>query len=184
MLVEAGFVSVQLDELTFTFRPSLGRIDSLGTPHEIVAIYAGLHGPKAAEEARHVLASLCDQEDVTPLIGWLDEAGWHDGAIPARQQIIVARHLMQHGICGEARPSNAAASGGGYSDKFDALQYITDARVHLGMSADDAAGLSMTEWQRAMSAKFPDAATKARNVPTREEYEATMAAFEASARAS
>lgn len=173
MLVEAGFTRAAVEGREWTFTPSLGRIASLGAPHEIVAIYAGLHGPKAAQEAAYVLACLCDQEDASALIGWHDEAGlWHQGAMPATEQILIARHLMQHGICGKARPEKGAPAQGGYSDKFDASEYIAAARVHLGLSSTDAEALSMTEFQAMFEMKFPGAGPKRLDVPTREQYEA------------
>lgn len=179
MLVECGLVRASAgDGAEFTFRPSFARIAALGSPHEIVALYAALHGPAAAQEAAYVLACLCDQEDPTPLIGWRDEAGWHAGAMPEAEQIIIARHLMQHGICGKVRPDASEAGGGQFSDSFDAAEYIAAARVHLGLSSADAEALSMTEFQTMLAMKFPDSAaagTKARNVPSREQYEAAMA---------
>ena len=180
MLVEYGLVRASAsDGAEFTFRPSFARIASLGSPHEIVALYAALHGPAAAQEATYVLACLCDQEDPTPLIGWRDEAGWHAGEMPEGEKVIIARHLMQHVICGKARPEGSAgAAAGQFSDRFDASEYIAAARVHLGLSSADAEALSMTEFQTMLAMKFPDnaaAGTKARNVPTREQYDAAMA---------
>ena len=172
MLVEAGFVRASVGEESFTFRPALGRIASLGTPHEIVALYAGLHGPAAASEAAYVLAGLCDQDDPSALIGWRDETGWHPGAMPEAEQVLIARHLMQHGIAGKARPGKGAQTDGGFADKFDAAEYIAAARVHLGLSSSDAEGLSMTEFQTMFEMKFPDAGPKKVNVPNREQYEA------------
>ncbi|URI08779.1 DUF6246 family protein [Aquincola tertiaricarbonis] len=176
MLVEAGFVRA-FDSTggEWTFRPSFGRIASLGTPHEIVALYAGLHGPRAAADATYVLACLCDQDDPTPLIGWLDEEGQHAGTMPAIEQIVIARHLMQHGIAGKAKPGQG---NGEYSDRFDAAEYIAAARVHLGLSSADAEALSMTEFQTMLEMKFPQAGEKKRSVPSREEYEAAVKAIE------
>lgn len=179
MLVECGFVRAQAEDGTeYTFRPSLGRIAALGTPQQIVALYAGLHGERAASEARYILAALCDQDDATPLIGWLDERlGDHPGLMPPAEQIIIARHLMQHGIVGTARPGGAGPDGGRYSERFEASEYISAARVHLGLSSADAEALSMTELQQMLAMKFPDAGQRRRDVPTREEYEAQMAAI-------
>lgn len=178
MLVEHGFVRAQLpDGREWSFTPSFGRIAELGDPFEIVRVYAALHGERAAATARDVLATLCDQEDATPLLGWLDEADAHPGAMPAREQIILARHLMQHGICGKADPKAAeqGGDGGRYSSRFEAGEFIAMARVHLGMSEADAAALSMTALQQLMAAKFPDQKAKGKNVPSRAEYEAAMA---------
>lgn len=176
MLVECGFVRA-FDSAggEWTFRPSFGRIASLGTPHEIVALYAGLHGPRAAADATYVLAGLCDQDDPTPLIGWTDEAGQHAGAMPAIEQIVIARHLMQHGIAGRARPGKGD---GEYSDRFDAGEYIAAARVHLGLSSADAQALSMTEFQTMLEMKFPGQAAGRKDVPSREDYDAAVKAIE------
>lgn len=184
MLVECGFVRAQaVDGTEFTFRPSFGRIAALGSPQEIVALFAGLHGAQAANEAAYVLACLCDQEDPTPLVGWHEEERgsngrprprWHAGTMPAAEQVIIARHLMQHGIVGKARP---AKGDGKFSDRFDAAEYISAARVHLGLSSVDAEGLSMTEFQTMMEMKFPQAGKGPRDVPTREEYDAQMSAI-------
>lgn len=204
MLVECGFVrAVTKDGDEYTFTPSLARIAAMGSPHEIVATYAALHGPRAAQEAAYVLACLCDQEDATPLIGGMDIckeapstrtrnwwAFWAryanepqtparakdveiSGAMPEAEQIIIAQHLMQHGICGKARPG---AGGGRYSDRFDAAEYIAAATVDLGLSDADAGGLSMTDFQLRFEIKFPDAKkAKEQDLPTRDEYEAVMA---------
>jgi len=179
MLVECGFVRVTtLEGVEYSFTPSFGRIAALGTPHEIVTLFAGLHGPNAAQDAAYVLACLSDQEDPTPLIGWREPGEQHDGEMPVNIRIELARHLMRHGIVGKARPDNAGD--GKFSDHFDVAEYVSAARVHLGLSSADAEALSMTEFQSMFAMKFPKSGdvSGARDVPTREEYEAQMAAFE------
>jgi len=184
MLVECGFVrAVAPDGQEFSFTPSLGRIATLGSPHEIVALYAALHGPDAPATAAYVLACLCDQDDPTPLIGGAaldlqDPAAPPAviaGSMPVAEQVIVARHLMQHGIVGTAKPSKGD---GKFSDAFHAAEYTAAARVHLGLSSTDAEALSMTEFQQLFAMKFPEA-NKERSVPSREEYDAAIAAVEA-----
>lgn len=177
MLVECGFVRASTsDGREWTFRPSLVRIASLGDPQEIVALYVALHGPNAEAEAAYVLACLCDQEDATPLIGWRDESGWHDGEMPPAERVIVAQHLMRHGIVGKAKPGTGS---GEYSDSFHAAEYIAAARVHLGLSSADAEALSMTEFQTMLEMKFPEQpGAKAAEIPSAEDYAEAMAAFE------
>lgn len=178
MLVECGFVRATADDgREWSFRPSFGRIASLGTPPEIVALYAALHGPAAAQEAAYVLSCLCDQDDPAPLIGWREPDGWKPGLMPEAEQIVIARHLMQHGIVGKARPGRQDGGGGRYSQTFDASEYVACARAHLGLSSADAEALSMTELQQMLEMKFPDASKRERNVPTRAEYDAQMAAI-------
>lgn len=192
MLVEFGFVrAITPDGDEFSFSPSLGRIAALGSPHEIVATYARLHGPHAAEAAADVLAGLCDQDDPAALIGAPVPTGtpeapgpvvWRGGAMPAAERVIIARHLMQHGICGLARPdATEARHTGGYRAEFRAAEFVAIARVHLGMSAADAEALSMTELQQLLDVKFPKKNDpRHRDVPTRDEYDALMARLMAS----
>lgn len=174
MLVECGYVRATApDGAEFTFAPSFSRIASLGSPQEIVSLYAGLHGYRAAQDAAYILACLCEQEDPLDLIGWLDANGLQPGTMPASEQIIIARHLMQHGIVGKAKPQTG---GGSFSDSFHASEYIAAACVHLGLSRVDAEAMSMTEFQTMFEMKFPEQNKKA-DVPTREEYEAAMSAI-------
>lgn len=175
MLVECGLARLTTrDGSEFTFRPSFARIAGLGSPHEIVTLFAALHGPHAAQDAAYVLACLCDQEDATPLVGWRDDAGQHAGEMPETEQVIIARHLMRHGIVGKARPGDAS---GKFSDRFEAAEYIAAAQVHLGISTADAEALSMTDFQIRMAMKFPDTAKRERDIPSREQYDAAMQAI-------
>lgn len=172
MLVECGFTRATMpDGQEFTFQPSLARLAALGTPADIVQLYADLHGPRAGQAASYVLATLCDQDDCLPLIGWLDADGWKPGAMSEAEQILIACHLMRHGIIGKARPGKADS--GRFTPEFHAAEYIAAARVHLGLSTSDAEALSMTEFQAAFEMKFPEA--KAAEIPSREEYRALMA---------
>ena len=172
MLVECGLTRASMpDGQEFTFTPSLARIAALGSPAEIVQLYAELHGPRAGPVASYVLAILCDQDDCLPLIGWIDADGRQQGAMPEVEQIILARHLMQHGIIGKAKPGKAGS--GQYTPEFHAAEYVAAARVHLGLSTADAEALSMTEFQTAFEMKFPEA--KAAEVPSRDEYREFMA---------
>lgn len=178
MLVECGYTrACDPAGNEYTFVPSLGRVAALGTPEEIVRLYVDLHGPKAAPISAYVLATLCEQDDPFPLIGWHDLDGtWHDGLMPASERVIIARHLMRHGIVGKAKPnSEAKAEKGRFTDRFVAADYIAAARVHFGLSSADAEGISMTEFQAMLESKYPDANKSARDVPTREEYDAAMA---------
>lgn len=171
MLVECGFTKAQApDGSEWTFTPALGRIATLGDPREIVQLFADLHGPRATEAARYVLACLCDQDDVTPLIGWRDESGRHPGAMPEAEQVLIARHLMQHGIIGKAKPGNG---GGKYAETFNAAEFVAAAVAHLGMQPSAAEALSMSELQLALEAKFPEMRKAER--PSRDEYRDFMA---------
>lgn len=186
MLVECGFVRAQVsDGREWTFTPSLARIASLGSPTEVVELYGALHGPNAVRAAMYVLAALCDQPDPFDLIGYVGLAGAGrdlervPGIMPAAEMVVMAQHLMHHGIVGKARPGGQGTQQGKYSDRFDASEFVSLGRAHLGLSSADAEALSMTELQQMLAMKFPNQQTDengrpARDVPTREEYEAQM----------
>lgn len=191
MLVECGFTRATTgDGREFTFTPSLGRIADLGSPRELVQLFAEVHGADAGRAASYVLAGLCDQEDPLPLIGGTQLPA--DPAAPAEaipalmpeaEQIVIAQHLLRHGMVGNARPgAKGRAEQGKYADEFNAAEYIAAAVVHLGMTDADAAGLSMTDFQTRFEMKFPDVGKKERDVPTREEYMAAMARMKERAR--
>lgn len=194
MLVEHGFTRATLvDGTEYTFTPSLGRVAALGSPRRIVQTYAALHGPAAASTAAEVLAAFSDQDDITALVGWLEmpEAGparddftlaapapqagtWKPGAMPEAEQVLIARHLMQHAVCGEARPDADSGERGQYAAEFHVAEHVAAARVHLGLSAADALACSMTELQQLFEAKFPsEEERKRRNAPSLAELEAT-----------
>lgn len=163
------------DGQEFTFRPTFRRVAELGKPHQIVEIFRGLFGRRAAFNARFVLAVMCDQDDVTPLIGWMNlESGWQPGPMPVAEQICMAAHLLRHGMVGAAKGDSREAKP---ATEFHVAEYVAAARAHLGMSAEDAEALSMTEFQTLFEMKFPDSKKKKRDVPTREEYRTAMAAM-------
>lgn len=178
LLPEVGHVRVTTEAgREYTFRPALSRVAALGDPVQIVATYGDLHRQSTAiSAAAYVLATMCD-DDCTDLIGYADGEVWRFGAMPPGEMLTIARHLMQHGIAGKARPGAQAAPSGKYSPRFDVAEHVAAAVAHLGVSRDDALGMTMTEMQLLVEAKFPDAKAKARDVPTRDEYRAQMAAI-------
>lgn len=175
MLVADGFVLVQAsDGSEFTFTPSFSNLARLGEPAEIVRLYVDLHGPRADREAAFILTTLCDQEDPTPAVGWLSlEDGWVDGFLTPESRLVIARHLMQHGMVGKAKPEKPGkAQQGRYCAEFNVSEYVAAARVHLGLSRDEALSLSMTEFQNLLEMKYPD--TEEKKVPTKDEYDQFM----------
>lgn len=181
MLVECGFIRATDGEgREWSFTPSLGRIARLGTPREIVELFAALHtADDPTPTALYILAALCDQDEPADLIGYLDEDRRHvPGLMPAAEMLLIARHLMQHGCVGESKPDGQGRSAGAYAADFKASEFIAAARVHLGLSSADAEALSMTELHQMLAMKFPDRegdGTRHRDVPTRAEYDAAMA---------
>ena len=133
---------------------------------------------KSLLAAMDVLTACCN-DDVTPLIGYLKESRrsdrgmmWVKGLLEHHQIVILASSLMQHGIIGKAKvriPQRAASTGKKTND-FHAVEYINAARAHFGMTRDDAASLTMTEFVLLLNAKFPN-----QKGLTKEEYDAGKA---------
>lgn len=116
-------------------------------------------------------------DDLTPLIGewkgWSNCVVYRPGALPKEDIIVLAQHLMQHGVVGKAKIRKLQRhENNEYSTEFKAIDYIMAARNHFGMSRDDAASLSMTEFTMLLAAKYPD-----QKGFTSEEYESVADDF-------
>lgn len=113
----------------------------------------------------------CCEDDLTPMIG--DWKGWRNcvvyrqGQMPKNDIIVLAQHLMQHGVVGKAKVRQLQRhETGERTTEFKAFDYISAARSHFGMNRAEASQLTMTEFQMLLAAKYPD-----QKGFTREEYE-------------
>lgn len=177
MLIEHGFTTATDSQgRTWSWRPSFGRVSRLGGPGELIGLYAGLYERRALDVAQTILIGLADQDDLTPLIGWLDGDGnQHPGEMPPDEQVLIARHLMRHALVGKASPKQQDS--GQYSKEIRLDEFVAIARVHLRMGAEDAEALSMTEFQQLFDAKYPSKTDKKGrpvSVPSKQAYEAAM----------
>jgi len=169
--LSAGELAISTATQDFLFRPSLSAMASLGSPSEIVELFGLLHSSPAinpfypAESFRKwersiiaasidVLAACC-ADDVTPLVGHVGSkyGSWVPGAIPVEDMPHLARSLMKHGITGNAKPKGKPKADD-YAATFDAKEFAATAMAHLGMDADAAWSLTMTEFIAAMQSKF------------------------------
>ena len=167
ILTEIGQVGVTTkDGREYTLHPSFFNIASIGSPEEIVSTYAALHGSDALNAARVVILACGGDFELTGCYG-------ETGEMPDADQIIIARHLMQHGIVGRVKKSG---SGGKYSPRFDAAEYILAAQAHFGMTRADAGELTMTEFGMLLDMKFPE--QKTHEKPTQDDYRALERAIE------
>lgn len=108
----------------------------------------------------HVLQACCDEE-LTPVIGewkgWRHCVVYRPGQMPKNDIIVLAQHLMQHGIVGKARVRQLQRhETGERTTEFKAFDYISAARSHFGMNRAEASQLTMTEFQMLLAAKYPD----------------------------
>ncbi|MBK4250737.1 hypothetical protein JJP96_07560 [Enterobacter hormaechei] len=118
-----------------------------------------------------VLQACCD-DDLTDAIGeWVEKNGriaYRPGLMTKDEIIILARHLMQHGVIGKAKVRQLQRNETNEAtNEFRAIDYIVAAQAHFGMSEAEAASLTMTKFQLLLAAKYPD-----QKGFTREEYDA------------
>lgn len=115
--------------------------------------------------------------ELSPLIGewkgWSNCVVYRPGVITKQDIIVLAQDLMQHGVIGKAKIRKLQRhEANEYSNEFKAIDYITAARNHFGMSRDDAANLTMTEFTLLLAAKYPD-----QKGFTKEEYDSVADDF-------
>ncbi|HBC2536327.1 TPA: hypothetical protein I3946_001079 [Enterobacter cloacae] len=113
----------------------------------------------------------CCEEDLTPMIGewkaWSNCVVYRPGKMPKNDIIVLAQHLMQHGVVGKAKVRQLQRhETGEKTTEFRALDYIVAAQTHFRMSEAEAVRLTMTKFQMLLAAKYPD-----QKGFTREEYD-------------
>lgn len=100
--------------------------------------------------------SACSNEDVSDVIG---EPGSRYGSYrlgPVQPEIMLAmaRSLMLHGCIGKTvDQKKGKSSGGEYVRAFEALQYVSLAVAHLGITEGEAWNMTMTSFQGHWEAK-------------------------------
>jgi hypothetical protein len=116
----------------------------------------------------------CCEEDITTMIGewkgWSRYIVYRPGKLSRNDIIIIAQHLMTHGVIGKARVRKLQRHESSTTTaEFHAIEYINAARTHFKMTRDDAAFLTMTEFALLLNAKYPN-----QKGLTREEYDEVM----------
>lgn len=183
---DAGYHGARVPFLVF--RPSLHNIASLGTPAEIVTLFESVMGTADTcmqmWDAMAVLIACADDKDAaTDAVGCYGPLGWQEGEMPLDHILHLARHMFMHGLVGVVDKAPKATSNKPIKE-FKAAQFVALAVAHLGMSTNDAWGLSMTALVDALNAKYPQVLNPPREgpgakAPTVEEHEETMAWFDA-----
>lgn len=143
-------------------------IEGLGGVPDWMSISIKRASDRLLSKAMEVMQACCD-EDLTPVIGEWSFNGAHSvysqGVMPQQDIVIFAQHLMQHGVVGKStgrKLQRNESTDGAY--EFMAFDYINAARIHFGMSLDEARCLTMTEFQNLLSEKYPQKGL------TKEEY--------------
>ena len=180
VITDVGQFAVHINGEDFVFIPSFLNMTGIGTPTEIVEIFSIVFGvvDNVSEQlvidvVNRVLTSCCDN-DCSVITGYLrgddNKLTEVEGLLPIGDRIILAQHLLKHGLIGEAEPKSKKQDGD-YSDEFHAKKFVYMAVAHLGMSEADAWNMSMTAFQEAMEAKFP---TNDKNIVSQQDYDLAM----------
>jgi len=164
--------------IAYQFSPSFSHIDRIGSPEDIVEAYSHLYSlsAKTAVRTAMLVMNCCCDDEPEQLIGYLDnDLARVGGEMPITEMMIIARHLMQHGIVGLA---TAKESTGQYSPRFDASEYVDSAVIHFGLSQVEAWALTMTQFCRMLDMKFPQIKEQAKREITPEKYDDIVADYE------
>jgi len=145
-------------------------IEAYGSIPSWLATYINSMGGEALKAGMIVMQACCE-DDLTPMIGewkgWRHCVVYRPGRLPKNDIIVLAQHLMQHGIVGKAKVRQLQRhETGERTTEFKAFDYISAARSHFGMNRTEASQLTMTEFQMLLAAKYPD-----QKGFTREEYD-------------
>lgn len=198
---EYGEFKVEFGGQEFTFKPSLENISSIGTPEEIINVFCDVnhinymewrnnlsalsnevdkqvskhYKTKALQAAILVLRSCCDKDPISMTGGFRmgRKAFYQVGFEDPKNLIILAKHLLNHGVIGVRKETKRKPKGrkGKFESKFFASEYVDIARVHLGLSRDEAWTLTMTEFVSLFDAKFPEKEDESKFEVDKSEYD-------------
>lgn len=186
VITEIGQLSITVDNEEYIFIPSFLNMSKLGTGEEIVDIFSTVYGGNIKEHeqqkserdiiscAEDVLSACCDK-DCSVITGYYagnDKIEWVNGKIPTYDLVVIAQHLLKHGLVGDSPPKQEKSEGE-YSREFRVRKFVYMAVAHLGISEHEAWNMTMTAFQEAIEAKYPKSPEK--QIVSKEEYDEAMA---------
>lgn len=180
-ITAVGEISITFGDDFYHFRPSLLAISRLGTPEEIVKIFATVMSATKNEyqskvlymQALHVIQT-CETngQDITPLFGHMGgEFEIIFGAAHSTDAVHLARSLLMHGIVGDYPQQSMSGNNDDYTKEFLARDIVSMAIAHLGMSESEAWGMTMTGFAGAVRAKYPEIRKKEEQIKNLEKLD-------------
>lgn len=188
ILTESGEIGVHVANKTYLLRPSFYAMSQMGSPSEIVEIYATVMAEieehklkeRQFQDALFVIYS-CSESDLTEVFGYVDEQMQYVERLASKDDVLtLARCLLKHGVTGAHKPepmnSNEPPE---YLTEFKASDCAAMAIAHLGFSEREAWGLTMTSLTSALRSKYPKTKESGQSrAPTKTEHEDTMDWFD------
>lgn len=179
ILTSIGEQLVTVGSRSVKFRPSLLAMTRIGTPREIVEVFAQVCGapshPALVREWRKqqfaaaccVMIACAEDDDISWLIGHVNERyRYVRGVLPLEDIVGLATGLLRHGVVGDVKPEETRrAKPSQYVREFDARGIAATAMAHLGLSEAEAWQLTMTSYIGAMRAKYPPSEKDAKADP-------------------
>lgn len=193
---EIGQLHVRCDGHDYIFSPSLLAMTRIGSPEYIIDCFVkvfGGHYPQNVPDnpwiqkvisspvygrpmlsAALIIMQACCDDDITPLAGEFrfNAAGrqiYRPGRMDVKNIIILAQHLIHHGVTGDnAIP--ATEDSGGYSSQFDARTLVYSLVAHMGITEERAWEMSMTAINYLLRARFPE--LNKPKLPSQDDYDA------------
>lgn len=178
ILADIGEVGIHVEGVTYVLRPSLYAMSQLGSPSEIVHIFAevmhdfGARNDEQLITAAGALYACAVDENMPAIFGGAavvenqhlpletnhqkSVTRYKAGIVPEEHILPLARCVLKHGITGAIPPLPRA-----YDDEpeflteFHARDHVSIAVAHLGYGEREAWGLTMTALVGALRSKFP-----------------------------
>lgn len=173
MLLNYGHAKISYQGESYVLSPCFSNIAKLGKPTEIIDLFKRFIMLDASVSKWHIalniLEACCDKELPSSLVG-CTVFSTKQNKFMYRQPahglpmfddcIILAEHCLKHGICGDVDHDNDDSDSSSPIQEFDAYYFIEMAMEHLKVSRDEAGTMTMTEFSRRMSVKFPSQSKK------------------------
>lgn len=148
MLTKYGEFEFTYQDEVFKGKPSFANISKIGTPSQIIHAVKMLNIPMHSYHTARMILNCCIDGDLP----WFndDEGINRLGARRANNEtrafvVTMAKHCIQHGICGNVK-SELSRDKKQELAEFDPYEFIESAIELLGLSMEEAANLSMTEY--------------------------------------
>ena len=179
VIKDIGQFIIHSKDIDYLFIPSFFNMTKIGNPEEIVEIFSTIFGEinnsnfkQVMQYADEILEACCET-DCSVITGYIkgeDKLINVESVIPVEDKLVLAQHLLKHGLIGEIPPKKTNDDTD-YSNEFHAKKFVYLAVAHLGMRESDAWNMSMTAFQEAMEAKFP---SPKNDIVSQDDYDAAM----------
>lgn len=172
IITQVGMAAIDYDGERYTLNPSLAAMARLRDHASLVDSLLGQDKSDSERmEASHKILMACCDKDLCPLLsGWVESkprvrngvvVGYqnkrHDPLISATHAVCIAAQMVRHGIFGvqPERPDEGKKEDSDYTPVFKPEKMAAMAQAHLGVSQQEAWGMTMTSILLAMNEKYP-----------------------------